>query len=221
MRNAKHDDLVAQQTREYIAIRMESFAVEFKRLASTANLGALAERFSNAVHDVVSVPLTAADVQPLGEWLKGYGEQFEQLASTADQKELVASFKGFSADVTGPAIKELFQRPLVNELVEEMKSALADGHSNGIPIAWLSDADRKEYLGVVIDWTDYINRGLELEPDTAAHIERIIENAVARKPCKELIGLADLAQGFDDRLSRQSAQPAIAPEKDKDRGIDR
>jgi hypothetical protein len=191
MKNAKHHDLAAQQTRESIAIRMESFGDEFVRLAHTAGQGALAARFSDAVGEIVSLPLTAADLQPLGEWLKGYGAEFEQAARTAGQKQLAASFMEFSAEVSGPEVREVFQRPLVNALIEEITSALADGHSNGVPVAWLSDADRKEYLGVVIDWTDYIDRGLDLERDTAGHIERIVDNAIAGKPCEQWMGRCD------------------------------
>ena len=39
MRNAKHDDLVAQQTRESIVIRMESFGDGFERWSSAATRG--------------------------------------------------------------------------------------------------------------------------------------------------------------------------------------
>jgi hypothetical protein len=208
MRNAKRDELAAQQTQESIAIRMESFGDEFDRLASTAGQGALAARFKDGVHDVVSVPLTAADLQPIGEWLKGYGEQFELLAKTADQKKLAASFLEFVAEISSPEVKEVFQRPLVNELVEEITSALADGHSNGIPLAWLSDADKVEYLEMVIDWTDYINRGLDLKEDMAEHIRGIVDNAIAGKPCEQWVGQAgplDLAALFNEMRADEAA----------------
>jgi len=123
MRNAKHDDLVAQQTRESIAIRMQSFGDEFERLASTATQSALATRFNDSAQEVVRVPLTAAELQPLGEWLNGNRVQFEMVAKTTDQKQLVASFKEFIAEIDSTAVKAVFQRPLVNELVEEIELA--------------------------------------------------------------------------------------------------
>jgi hypothetical protein len=222
MRNAKYDDLVAHQTSESIVIRMESFGDEFERLASTAKQGAVAARFKDAVHEVAEVPLTAAELQPLGEWLKGYGEQFEQLARTPEQEKLVASFRGFIAEIAGLAVKDIFQKPLVGGLIEEIKSAMADGHSNGIPLAWLSDEDRREFLGMAIDWTDYIDRGLDLEPDTAAHIERIIDNAIAGKPSEQWIGRTDPpALTLEDLRNHRADQPAKAPERAKDRDIER
>jgi hypothetical protein len=223
MRNARYDDLVAQQTRESIATRMESFADEFQRVARTAKQGALAESFSLSVHGVVARnPLTAADLEPLAQWLSSNGDQFEQLARTTEQKELVASFRGFIAEITGPAVKDALQSPLVNALVDEIKSGLAEGHTNGIPIAWLSDADKKEFLSIAIDWTDYINRGLDLRRDTAAHIDCIIDNAIAEKPCEQWMGRADpVAERFEELLNRPSDQAATAMEKEKQRGIER
>jgi hypothetical protein len=223
MRNANHDDLVAHQARESIVIRMESFGDELERLASTAEQGAVAEGFRSAVQEVVQAgPLTAAELEPLGEWLKGYGDQFEQLARTAEQKQLAAAFREFAAEITSPPVKDVFQKPLVNELIGEIMSSLADGHSNGIPLAWLSDEDKREFLLVMIDWTDYINRGLDLESDTAAHIDRIIDNAIAGKSCDQWMGRTNpLALGMEDLLNHRSDQPAKAPEKEKHRDIER
>jgi hypothetical protein len=222
MRKATRDDLAAHQTRESIMTRLESFGDEFGRLASTAKQGAQAERFSNAAHEVAQVPLTAAELQPLAEWLKGNGDQFEEQATTPEQKKLVAAFRGFIAEVNGPAVRDAFQRPLVNALVEDIKSAMADGHSNGIPLAWLSGEDKKEFLAVVIDWTDYINRGLDLEPDTAAHIDRIIDNAVAGKPCEQWMGRAGPPTlKLEDLRNHRSDQSAKAPEKENHRDIER
>jgi hypothetical protein len=222
MKNSKYDDLVAHQTSQSIVMRMEFFGDEFQRLASTAKQGAVAERFKDAVHEVVEVPLTAAELQPLAEWLKDYGDQFEQQARTPEQKMWVASFRGFITEITGPAVKDIFQKPLVNELIEEIESEMAYGHSNGIPLAWLSGEDKREFLGVTIGWTSYIDRGLALEPDTAAHIERIIDNAIAGKPSEQWIGRTDLPTlGLEDLLNYRSSQPAKAPEKANDRGIER
>jgi hypothetical protein len=222
MRNATYDELAAQQTRESIMKSMEFFADELQRLASTDRQVAVAGSFKDAVHEVAQVPLTAAELQPLAEWLKDNSDQFEQLAGTPEQKQLVASFRGFIAEVSGPAVKDVFQKPLVGALIEDIKSEMADGHSNGIPLAWLSDEDRREYLTTAIDWTGYIDRGLDLEPDAAAHIERIIDNAIGGKPCEQGLGRTDPpALRLEDLLNHRSDQPAKAPEKAKDRGIER
>jgi hypothetical protein len=221
MRDATRDDLVAHQARESIMIRMESFGDEFERVARTVEQGVMAERFKNDVHDFAKGgPVTAADLGQLGEWLKEYSDQFVQLAGTAEQKKLAASFKEFVAEVASPETKEVFQRPLVNGLIEEITSALANGHSNGIPVAWLSDEDKRESLEIIIDWTDYINRGLDLERDMAGHIERIIDNAIAGKPSEQWMGRSDpLAERFGEMLNCPADETAKAPEKAKDRDM--
>jgi len=223
MKKSALDDLAAQQTRESIAIRMEAFADEFERLASTAKQVALAESFSLSVHGIVARnPLTAADLEPLGKWLSGNGDQFEQMAKSPEQKQLAASFRGFIAEIGSQAVKDVLQRPLVNRLVADIQWELAEGASNGIPFAWLSHEDKKAYLVAAIDWTDCLDRGLELEPDTAARIDRITENAIAGKPCKEWMGRTDsLAERFRGLLNLPPDQPARTPEKEKDRGIER
>src|SRR5207248_5186362 len=45
-----------------------------------------------------------------------------------------AAFREFTREVSSPAVKEIFQRPLVNELVEDIKAWMA-GSSNGVPFA--------------------------------------------------------------------------------------
>jgi hypothetical protein len=189
MKKSSYDELAAHQTRESIKIRLESFSDEFERLARTAKQGVLAERFKVVVHDkdTSTVPMIAADLEPLADWMKGYADGFEELARTPEQKKLAASFREFIHEVTSPAVKDAFQRPLVNELVEEIKGAMADGSSNGVPFARLSQEGKEEFLSVVIDWTDYINRGLIVcigDEKTYEGIHRIIENAIAGKPSK-------------------------------------
>ncbi len=222
MRNRSLADLLTHQTRESLAIRMESFADAFERLASTANQFAQADSYGQAVHKVAKVPLTAAELPSLAAWLKSNCDKFEQTATTTEQKEQVAAFKEFIAEVSGPAVSDAFQRPLVNALVEDIQSALADGHRNGFPLAWLSDEDKRDYLATVIDWTDYINRGLDLGPDTAAHIDRIIDNAVSGKPAENWMGRTDqAADKFEEMLNRQPDQPANVQGKGKHRDLER
>jgi hypothetical protein len=223
MRNAQHDNLVAHQTRESIMTRMESFGDAFERAATTAQQDVIAERYKDDVHDFAeSGPVTAADLEQLGKWLKHYGDQFAQLVTTPEQKMLAVSFEEFVADVASPEIKEALHRPLVNELVEEITSVMANGRSNGIPFASLSRAEQTEFLEMIIDWTDYINRGLDLEPDAAEHIRCITDNALSGKPCEQWMGRTDpLALSLDDLRHHRSDQAAKTPEKTTDRDIER
>jgi hypothetical protein len=200
MGNAKLDDLFAHQTGESIMIRLESFADEFERVERTAKQGVLAESFKNAVHDIAKDgPLSAAHLEQLGDWLNGYVDGFERLASTSEQKELVASFSEFAKEITGPAVKDVFQKALVNELADEITMAMAEGSSNGVPFARLSREGKEEFLSDAIDWTDYIDRGLEVSIgdettyEDIAGIDQtryegiacIIDNAIAGKPSEQ------------------------------------
>ena len=93
MKNSKLDELMAYETREWIVIHLESFGDEFDRLAKTARQAGLAVRFSNEVYNIATNrPLTATDLEPLDEILKGYLSDFERLARTPEQKRLVAYF---------------------------------------------------------------------------------------------------------------------------------
>jgi hypothetical protein len=225
MKNPTLDDLSAQQARESIMIRLEAFADEFERVAATAKQRHLAGRFTAAVSEIPKGgPLTAAGLEPLGEWLKGYGDGFEELARTSEQKELATSFRKFVAqEVTNPEVNEVFQRPLRKELIDEISTAMAHGVNNGVPFAGLSKEGKKEFLSVVIDWTDYINRGLEVgRKKTCVGIARIVDNAIAGKPSEEWMGRpAPLAESYEKVLNRQAHQIAKTPEKGKDRGIER
>jgi hypothetical protein len=123
--------------------------------------------------------------------MKGYCDGFEKLARTPEQKTLAASFREFIYEVTSPAVKDAFQRPLVNGLVEEIKEAMAHGSTNGVPFARLSQEGKEEFLSFIIDWTDYLNRGLEVgigDEKTCESIQCIIENAIAGKPSEHWIG---------------------------------
>jgi len=64
----------------------------------------------------------------------------------------------------------------------------------------------------------------DLDPegwDAAAHIGRIIDNAIARKPCEQWMGRTDLpALTLEDLLKQGSDQLAQSPEKVKDRDIE-
>jgi len=139
MGNPNLDELFAHQTGESIMIRLESFSDEFQRVARTDEQGVLAERFKNAVHDIAKGgPLTAADLKWLGKWIKGYIDGFEQLARTSEQRELASSFREFAKEITGTAVREILQKPLVNELVDEIKAAMTIGVTDGVPFARLS-----------------------------------------------------------------------------------
>jgi hypothetical protein len=223
MKNENHDELVAQQTRESIATRMEAFADEFLRLARLPRQAAVAESFSHSVHGIVARhPLTAADLEPLGKWLSGNADQFEQLAKTSEQKELAAAFRGFIREITSREVKDAFQRPLVNELVLDVEWEMAEGADNGVPFAHLSREDKKAYLAVAIDWSDYLDRGLGLEADRAAHIDRIIENVIAGKPREEWMGRNEsLREKLAGMLDVRSDRVAKAAERQNDRGSER
>jgi hypothetical protein len=185
----RRDERLMQQARESITTRLESFGQEFDRLAETAGQGVQAERFRMAVrHLAESGPLTAADFSGPTDfpgWLKMHGDRFEELATTPAQKELVASFREFTREAGSEAVKETFQRPLVNELVEDIK-AWMQGSSNGVPFDSLPPEGKKELLSLGIDWTDYINRGLAVETgETWMGIDVIIDNAVAGKSAEQ------------------------------------
>jgi hypothetical protein len=195
-------------------------------VARTAEQGVLAERFNNAVHEIAKLgPLIAPDLEPIGDWIKVYVDGFEQLASTAEQKELASSFGEFAREITGPAYREAFQRPLVNELIDDMKMAMADGSSNGVPFAQLSREQKLEFLSLIIDWMDYINRGLIVsigDENTCDGIGRIINRAIAGKPSEKWMGLADsLGELFGAIPNRESNQKVKSADKEKDLGLER
>jgi hypothetical protein len=241
-----YDALLAHQTGESILIRLEAFGDEFERLAKTAKQGVLAERFNVAVSDFAKGgPVTAADLEPLGKWLKGQGERFEALARTPEQEKLAASLREFISEINSAAVKEAFQTPMANELVEEIKEAMAEGSSGGVPFARLSQEGKQEFLSYVIDWTDFINRGLEVsigDEKTYQGIGRIIDNAIAGKPCEQWLGgtepaakhieassngqqrlkkltTADLKEASQGLPKEKTQSPAA--ERRKDRGIER
>jgi hypothetical protein len=223
MRNANRDDLAAHQTRKSIAIRLESFADELVRLANTTKQSSLAREFSSVADDIkYGEPLTAANLEPFGHYLKDLVDRFEHLATTAEQKDLAASFREFASEIAGHAVKDAFQRPLVNQLADEINKAMTTGSSNGVPFARLSKEGKEEFLSFAIDWTDYVNQGLAIEDDkTYQGIGRIIENALAGKPSEEWMGGPDPpALRLKDLLNRQNDQPARATEKEKDRDFD-
>lgn len=187
----RRDELLFHETRRSIMNRLKSFAGEFERLAETAKQGVQAERFKVAVQDIANdYPLTAADFSRhinFPGWLRREARRFEQLATTPAQKAMAASFREFAKDVSSPAVKDAFQRPLVNHLVEDIKAWMA-GSSDGVPFAQLSHEGKRELLGVGIDWTDYINRGLAIETkETWMGIGAIIDNAIAGKPSDQWI----------------------------------
>jgi len=227
MKKSLYDELAAHQTGESIKSRMESFGDEFERLARTEEQVILAERFKSATHasDIATVPLIAADLEPLADWMKGYGNGFEKLARTTEQKKLVASFKEFIHEVASPAVKDVFQRPLVNELVEEIFGAMAERSSNGVPFARLSQEGKEEFLSVIIDWTDYINRGLIVsigDEKTYEGIHHIVENAIAGKPSEQWLGRTNpLALTLEDLLNHRIDQSTKSPKKDKHWDIER
>lgn len=209
MKKPSYDELAAHQTRESIVIRMQSFKDEFERLARTAREVSLVDQFKGAIHaeDIATVPWIAADLEPLAEWMKGYGDGFEELAQTPEQKNLAGSFRKFIDEITSPEVRDVFQRPLLNELVEEIKGAMANGSSNGVPFGRLLKEGKEEFLSVVIDWTDYINRGLIVcvgDEKTCESIHRIIENAIAGKPSERWIGQSPpLTRGVEKMSSGQ------------------
>jgi len=219
MNNLKLADLKAHQTSEWIITRLESFGHEFERLARTAKQTGLAERFNNTVHDIAEArPLTAADHEPLWASLQDYGNRFEQLARTPEQKQLAAAFGGFIKEVAGPPVKDAFQKPLVNELIEELKAVMREGSSNRIPFSTLSLQGKKELLSVAVDWTNYFNRGLSLSGEnetTRDGIERIIENAVAGNPSVKWMERAELLpMKLEEILDCQSTQHVKPAEKE-------
>jgi hypothetical protein len=119
--------------------------------------------------------------------------------------------------VGSPAVREAFQRPLLNELVADIQ-AWMQGSSNGVPFASLSPEGKRELLGVGIDWTDYIDRGLTFETEeTWRGIEAIIDNAVAGKPADQW--LPGAAGGYKQMLAEAARGPV--PAQDPDRGPDR
>jgi hypothetical protein len=217
----RRDQELFEQTRDSIMTRLVSFAQEFERLAETALQGIQAERFKVAVRDLIEgEPLTAADfslVTNFAGWLQGHGDRFAELATTPAQQALAASFREFTREVGGPAVREAFQRPLLNELVEDIQ-AWMQGSSHGVPFASLSPEGKRELLGVGIDWTDYIDRGLTFETaETWRGIEAIIDNAIAGKPADQW--LPDAAGGYQQMLAEASRGPV--PAQDPDRGPDR
>jgi hypothetical protein len=217
MAKSTRDDLAAHLTRESIATRMEAFADEFVRLARTAEQRELAERFSHAVDLVTDHPLGAAEIGQLGEWLSDTCDHAEQVAMTREQKELVASFRTFVGEVTSCEVKDVFQRPLVNQLLDVMEWEMEEGHVNGIPLAHLSPEDRKGYMAGAIDWIDYLDRGLELEADRAAHIGRIIDNAISGKPRWQRMGPSEPpALGLGELRNHASDRMAVTPEMEND-----
>src|SRR5262249_38454937 len=131
-----------RETRDWIMARLVSFALEFESLAETARQGVLAERFKVAVQSFAKGrPGTAADLSPdnfnFPDWLKGDADRFEKVATTPAQKELAGLLREFAREVGSPAVKEIFQRPLVNALVEDIKAWMG-GKSNGVPFDQLS-----------------------------------------------------------------------------------
>jgi hypothetical protein len=159
--------------------------------------------------------------------------RLEKLARTPEEKELVASFREFIDEMTSPAVRDAFQRPLMNGLVEEIKGVMAEGLSNGVPFARLSQAEKEEFLSIAIDWTDYVNRGLivgSAHENTYDGIQRIVEHAVAGKPSEQWIGQPDpLAKGDagktpEQRLEKIEAMLRDASQRagqEQDRGMDR
>jgi len=211
MKNPSLDELTAYQTHKSIIVRMEAFGDEFERVARTAKQGVLAERFKVAVSEIVSDRLLTVDfLEGMGEWLEDCGDGLEEVARTPEQKQLVASFREFIAEVKSPQVKEVFQRPLRNRLVEEIKAAMVEGSSNGVSYAELPQEGQKDFLAVAIDWTDYINRGLEIDGEkTALGIQRIIDNAIAGKPSEQWFGrTGPLAESYEDVLNRHANQMA-------------
>src|SRR5262249_23010959 len=105
--------------------------------------------------------------------------------------------------------------PLVNALVEDIKAWMG-GKSNGVPFDQLSPEGKWELLGIGVDWTDYINRGLDVGRDTAGNIGRIIENAIAGKPTDQWMVEVTSHQ---QKLAEASRRPS--PAQGKERGPDR
>ena len=235
MKKSPTDDVSAQEMRNSVVIRLKAFSDEFERLARTARQGILAGRFGYAVNDeeIAPVPLIAADLEPLAEWMKGYGDGFAKLARTPQEKKLVASFREFIDELTSPAIIDAFQRPLVNGLVAEMKSVMARGSSEGVPFASLTQEGKQAFLSSVIDWTEYIDRGLIVgsgDEHSGDGIQRIIDNAIAGKPSEQWMGQPDpLAKGeagktLEQRFEKIETMLRDASQRagqEQDRGIDR
>jgi hypothetical protein len=219
------DKWLFHHTRKWIMARMKWFAQEFERRAETAKQGVQAERFKVAVQDIAEGdPPTAADfgrAPNFPGWLKRHAGRFEELATTPPQKELAASFRQFAREVGSPAVKEIFQKPLVNELVQDIKAWMG-GSSNGVPFAKLSHEGKREYLGVGIDWTDYINRGLAIETkETWRGIDAIIDNVIAGKPTDQWVDGTGPKAGIRGTLRAQlEAKPSSGksqqPKRPKD-----
>jgi hypothetical protein len=191
----RRDERLMQRAQAIIMMRLEWFAQEFERLAETAKQGVQAEHFKEAVADIAGGgPLTAAGFSRYTNfpgWLKDHAERFEQLAATQPQKALAASFRDFTRAAGSAAVKDIFQQPLVNELVEDIK-AWMEGSSNGVPFASLSPEGKRELVGIGVDWTDYINRGLAVgTKETWMGIEAIIDNAIAGKPSEQWMAGAE------------------------------
>ncbi len=191
----RRDKRLMQRAQAIIMMRLEWFAQEFECLAETAKQGLQADHFKAAVEDIAEGgPLTAADFSRhtnFPGWLKGHADRFDELATTQPQKALAASFRDFSRAAASAAVKDIFRRPLVNELVEDIKTWM-EGSSNGVPFASLSPEEKREHLGVGVDWTDYINRGLAVgTKETWMGIEAIIDNAIAGKPSEQWMAGAE------------------------------
>jgi hypothetical protein len=223
----RRDELLLHQTREWIVGGLEAFADELERLAKTPKQGVQADRFQAAVQDLAAGgPLTAADFSGhtnFPGWLQCHAARFQELATTAPQQSLATSFRDFARQMSSPEMQDIFQRPLVNELVEDLQ-AWMQGSSNGVPFASLSREGKRELLGVGIDWTDYLNRGLAVETkETSRGIAAIIDNAIAGKPSDQWLDGAPgrhsktgTTGSLANQLFRESPPPP-PPEQAKER----
>ncbi len=206
-----HDARLFQQTRQALTTRLQWFAGEFGRLAKTAGQGVQAERFRVAVNEMAEVnPLRATDLEPLQGWLKRQSDSFGLLATTPAQIELAASFRMFAAEATSPAVRAVFQKHYVNELVKEIEDWMG-GKSNGVPFASLSLEDKRGMLEMAVDWTHYINCGLEFgDGATSEDIRRIVDNAIAGKPSGQWVVGADPAAESHVRVAGGGPQAGIS-----------
>lgn len=221
MRKAKRDTPAADRLSDAITARMQSYADAFTRAARRGKERMLAEMFDSAVQSAITTPLTAADLEPIAEGLARYANRFGQLARTEEQQEQLASFRAFIAEVASAKTKAAFQKLLVDSLIKEIKAAMAHGVMCGIPFAGLPHAEKKVLLEVMIDWPDYIQRGLELQGDTGEHIERILENAIAGMPAVQWMTLPEPpGEGCAKRLSRQRQRASTAAKR-KQRNIEK
>lgn len=208
---------------ESIRNRLVSFGESLQHVARAADQRDFAEQFHVAVRDFAKgEPVNAADLEPLGDWLKEQGERFEALARTQQQKELAASLREFINEITSPAVYDAFQRPLVNELVNDIKMAMTEGSSNDVPFAQMSKEGKEEFLSFAIDWTDYINRGLSVGikgEETYKGIDRIIQNAIAGRPSEQWMEPPKPAgERYEEMLNRHAGKATKATEREADRG---